>query len=124
MSKTVKRINAKKGDLILTSGYPLAYEVFKILGCYWGHCGMVMDDKGTTIRHCNFYIDKVNIIWHEILGFKIFPKKLDPESLSSGLPGFITQTIDEAFFSKNPDFFIANIMDNFLSYVESSLRGF
>ena len=108
MTRRIKNINAKKGDFILTSGYPLAYEVFKELKCYWGHCGMVMDDEGRTIRHCNFHIEKVNILWHEILGLKIFPKKLDPESLSSGLPGFITQTIDEAFFSKKPDFFIEN----------------
>ena len=108
MSKTEKKINAKKGDMILTANYPLAYEVFKNLGCYWGHCGMVMDDNGTSIRHCNFHIEKVNIIWHNILGFKIFPKMLDPESLSNGIPGFITQTIDDAFFSKRPDFFIEN----------------
>lgn len=108
MTRIIKKINAKKGDVILTSGYPLGYEVFKHIGCYWGHCGMVMDDKGKTIRHCNFHFDKVGIMWHKILGINIFPKMLDPESLTNGLPGFITQTIEEAFFSITPDFFVEN----------------
>ncbi|MFX1274169.1 MAG: hypothetical protein ACFFBP_00805 [Promethearchaeota archaeon] len=103
-----KRINAKKGDVILTSNYPLTYQVVSVFGGYWGHCGMIMDDKGTTIRHCNFHMDQVKMEWNIIFGVKIFPKRFIPSSLSNGMPGFITQTIDEAFFGKNPDFFIEN----------------
>jgi len=106
MSKNIKKINAKKGDVVLTSNYPLTYQFLKIIGGYWGHCGMVMDDEGTIIRHCNIHMDVVKMDWHSVLGVKIFPKGFVPESLSNGLPGFITQTIDEAFFSKKPDFFI------------------
>ncbi|MFX1385438.1 MAG: hypothetical protein ACFFBP_23720, partial [Promethearchaeota archaeon] len=67
-----------------------------------------MDDNGTTIRHCNFHIDKVKIDWNTLFGLKIFPKSFVAESLSNGMPGFITQTIDEAFFSKTPDFYVEN----------------
>ena len=108
MSKKSKKINAKKGDIVLTSNYPLTYQFLKVIGGYWGHCGMVMDDKGTTIRHCNIHMDEIKIDWHAILGVKIYPKGFVPDNLSNGMPGFITQTIDEAFFSKKPDFFIEN----------------
>lgn len=104
MSRLIKKINAKKGDVVLTANYPLAYEALKVIGGYWGHCGMVMDDNGTTIRHCNFHIDKIKMNWNTMLGIKLFPKSFVPENLSNGLPGFITQTIEEAFLSKNPDF--------------------
>lgn len=108
MSKNSKKINAKKGDVVLTSNYPLTYQFLKVIGGYWGHCGMVMDDEGTTIRHCNIHMDEVKIDWYTMLGVKVFPKGFIPENLSNGMPGFITQSIDEAYFSKKPDFFIEN----------------
>jgi hypothetical protein len=69
---------------------------------------MVMDDEGTRIRHCNIHMDEVKIDWHTMFGVKVFPKGFIFESLSNGMPGFITQTIDEAFFSIKPDFFVKN----------------
>ncbi len=99
-----KKINAKKGDVVLTTHSPLTYETIKNLGAFWGHCGMVMDDKGTTIRHCNFHPSKLEMEWHNILGVNILPKRFVPRSLTSALPGFLTQTIEEAFFSQIPDF--------------------
>ncbi|MBD3255188.1 MAG: hypothetical protein GF383_08845 [Candidatus Lokiarchaeota archaeon] len=104
----MKRINGKKGDVVLSANYPLAYEAVKVFGGFWSHCGMIINDEGTLIRHCNFHIDKVDIIWHKLLGVKIIPKEFNPKSLKNGIPGFITQTIDAAFFSPVPDFSIEN----------------
>ena len=94
------KINGKKGDIVLSPGAPggMISDLLAILGVYYSHCGMLVDD-GLKIRHNTMYIDEITQIKN---GCGI-PYKLKAEELSNGLPGILTESVHMAFHNPNKD---------------------
>lgn len=93
-------INGKKGDLVMSRHDGQIADLVSVLGCYWSHVGMLVDN-GYTIRHNTMYIEEVPIEYNLLFGFiKTTPKRMNPERLSNGLPGIISEGIDEAYNGK------------------------
>lgn len=89
-------INAKKGDVILSTGPGFIYDLLAILGCYWSHSGMAVDD-GFNIRHNTMYVSSIPIEYNYIWFIKTTPKRLNPTKLSNGEPGILTEGIDTTY---------------------------
>jgi len=91
-------INAQKGDVILSTGEGFIHDLLSILGCYWSHSGMAVDD-GYKIRHNTMYVSEVPIEYNYIWFIKTTPKRLNPDRLANGLPGILTEDIDTTYNS-------------------------
>lgn len=89
-------VNAQKGDVILSTGEGFIMDLLSILGCYWSHSGMTVDD-GYNIRHNTMYVSEVPIEYNKIWFIKTTPKRLNPDRLSNGLPGILTEDIDTTY---------------------------
>ncbi|TAL34500.1 MAG: hypothetical protein EPN93_12335 [Spirochaetes bacterium] len=89
-------INAQKGDVVLSPGEGFIHDMLGLLGCYWSHSGMAIDD-GANIRHNTMYVSEVPIEYNYFLGIKTTPKRLNPDRLSNGLPGILTEDIDTTY---------------------------
>ncbi|MCX8122751.1 MAG: hypothetical protein N3F66_01135 [Spirochaetes bacterium] len=89
-------INAQKGDIILSTSPGFIMDLLAILGCYWSHSGMAVDN-GFNIRHNTMYVSEVPIEYNYIWFIKTTPKRMDPNRLSNGLPGILTEDIDTTY---------------------------
>jgi hypothetical protein len=91
-------INAKKGDVIVSTSPGFIMDLLAILGCYWSHSGMAVDD-GYTIRHNTMYVSDVPIEYNYIFFglIKTTPKRMNPTKLSNGEPGILSENIDTAY---------------------------
>ncbi len=89
-------INAKKGDVVLSGGEGFIHDMLALLGCYWSHSGMAVDD-GANIRHNTMYVSEIPIEYNYFLWIKTTPKRLNPTRLSNGLPGILTEDIDTTY---------------------------
>jgi len=89
-------INAQKGDVVLSTSEGFIMDLLAILGCSWSHSGMVVDD-GLNIRHNTMYVSDVPIEYNYIWFIKTTPKRLNPDRLSNGLPGILTENIDTTY---------------------------
>lgn len=89
-------INAKKGDVILSTSPGFIMDLLAIIGCYWSHSGMAIDD-GQNIRHNTMYVSDVPIEYNKFLWWNTTPKRLNPDRLSNGLPGILTEDIDTTY---------------------------
>ncbi len=89
-------INAQKGDIVLSTSPGFIMDLLAILGCYWSHSGMAVDN-GYNIRHNTMYVSQIPIEYNYIWFIKTTPKRLDPTRLSNGLPGILTEDIDTAY---------------------------
>ncbi len=89
------KINGKKGDIVLSPGSAgeMISDLLAILGVYFSHCGMLIDD-GDTIRHNTMYIDEIP----QLKDGCGIPYMLDPDGLSNGLPGILSEDVETAFF--------------------------
>lgn len=94
-------INGKKGDIVITTGEGFIMDLLSMLGAYYSHCGMLIDD-GYTIRHNTMYANEIPIEYNYIWFIKTTPKRLNPFKLSNGMPGIITEDINTAY-NGNPD---------------------
>jgi len=94
-------INGKKGDIVLTSGEGFIMDLLAIMGAYFSHSGMLVDD-GYTIRHNTMYAGDIPIEYNYIWFIKTTPKRLNPDRLSNGTPGILSENIDTAY-NGNPD---------------------
>ncbi|MBN1531033.1 MAG: hypothetical protein JXA20_00070 [Spirochaetes bacterium] len=91
-------INAQKGDVILSTGEGFIMDLLSILGCYWSHSGMAVDD-GYNIRHNTMYAGEIPIEYNYIWFIKTTPKRLNPDRLANGTPGILTEDIDSTYNS-------------------------
>ncbi|MCP4132748.1 MAG: hypothetical protein GY754_17415 [bacterium] len=97
MSATVwvpPKINGLKGDIVLSPGTPggTIADLLAIFGNYWSHSGLLIDD-GYTIRHNTMYIEEIP---QDKNGCGI-PYRLDPDGMSNGLPGIISEDVDTTY---------------------------
>lgn len=90
------KINAKKGDIILSTAEGFIMDMLALFGCNWSHSGMAIDD-GFNIRHNTMYVSEVPIEYNRFLGIKTTPKRMNPDRLSNGLPGILTEDIDTTY---------------------------
>ncbi len=84
-------INAREGDAVFKagSGGGNLGGLFNVLHVYWSHCGMFLSES--TIRHNNMGDPKYNSNW---LGC---PSTFKGDTIKNGMPGMITETVDQAF---------------------------
>jgi hypothetical protein len=73
-------------------------DMLSLFGCNWSHTGMAIDD-GINIRHNTMYMSEIPIEYNKFLGIKTTPKRLNPDRLSNGLPGILTEDIDTTYNS-------------------------
>jgi hypothetical protein len=94
------KINGQKGDIVLSPGTPgeMISDLIAIIGCYWSHSGMVIDN-GETIRHNTMYMSEIE----QLKDGCGIPYMLDPDGLSNGLPGILSEDVDTAYNGENPD---------------------
>ncbi len=90
------KINAKKGDIVLSTSAGFIMDMLALFGCNWSHSGIAIDD-GFNIRHNTMYVSDVPIEYNYFLGIKTTPKRLNPDRLSNGLPGILTEDIDTTY---------------------------
>lgn len=100
------KINGQKGDMVLSAGKPgeLINDLVAIFGGYWNHIGL-LTDNGYTIRHNTMYIQDIP---QEKNGCGI-PYRLNPDGLSNGLPGILTQDVDTTYNHEDPNYRSFNI---------------
>lgn len=101
------RINAKKGDIVLSAQQGMIEDVIKVVSGFWEHVGMVVDN-GYTIRHNTRYDKDIAYDYYKILGLKVLPYRLNPDSLANGTPGIISEDINKAFYGEKARFFVTN----------------
>jgi len=102
-------INATKGDIVL-SGTPetsgvngsMISDILAVLGCWWSHSGIVVDD-GATMRHNTMYMDEIEQLTN---GCGI-PYMLNPDQLSNGMPGILSEDMETAFNGEKAIFHVA-----------------
>ncbi|HRV16086.1 MAG TPA: hypothetical protein P5130_12495 [Spirochaetota bacterium] len=93
-------INANKGDVVLSTSPGFIMDLLAILGCYWSHSGMAVDN-GFNIRHNTMYVSEIPIEYNKIWFIQTTPKRMNPTRLSNGLPGILTEDIDTAYNATN-----------------------
>jgi hypothetical protein len=85
------RINGLKGDIVLSpNGSGPLSGLFQVLHSYWSHSGMLVND-GYNIRHNTMDFPAYNKTW---IGC---PTSLKSDPLSNGVPGMLTETINNAY---------------------------
>ncbi len=85
------RINGLKGDIVLSpNGSGPLSGLFQVLHSYWSHSGMLVND-GYNIRHNTMSFPAYNKTW---IGC---PTDLKSDPLSNGVPGMLTETINNAY---------------------------
>jgi len=89
-------INTNKGDVVLSTSPGFIMDLLAILGCYWSHSGMAVDN-GFNIRHNTMYVSDIPIEYNKIWFIQTTPKRMNPDRLSNGLPGILTEDIDTAY---------------------------
>ncbi len=94
------KVNGKKGDVVLSPGTQgeMISDLLSILGVYFSHCGMLIDD-GETIRHNTMYIDEIP----QLKDGCGIPYMLDPDGISNGLPGILSEDVETAFFREDTE---------------------
>jgi len=88
------KINGKKGDVVLSHGNEgdMIQDIVAMMGMYWNHTGLLIDE-GENIRHNIMYPDEIP---QDKSGCGV-PYRLNPDGLSNGLPGIITEDVDTTY---------------------------